>query len=90
VTAGGGRATTTPSPASPALSQAELVSLRFYLASASDDPLNVEILSAHLGGHVAARTLVVQQLLEPRLAGRERVSAEGGLATTDSSPAVIR
>lgn len=44
---------------------ADLVSLRFFLASAADDPANVETLSAHLGDHVAARTVVVQQLLEP-------------------------
>jgi enamine deaminase RidA (YjgF/YER057c/UK114 family) len=43
----------------------DLVSLRFFLASAADDPANVEILSAHLGDHIAARTVVVQQLLEP-------------------------
>jgi 2-iminobutanoate/2-iminopropanoate deaminase len=47
------------------MSYADLVSLRFFLASAADDPANVEILSAHLGDHVAARTVVVQQLLEP-------------------------
>ncbi|HYJ66056.1 MAG TPA: RidA family protein [Nocardioidaceae bacterium] len=44
---------------------ADLVSLRFFLASAADDPVNVEILSAHLGDTAAARTVVVQQLLEP-------------------------
>jgi 2-iminobutanoate/2-iminopropanoate deaminase len=47
------------------MSYADLVSLRFFLASAADDPANVETLSAHLGDHVAARTVVVQQLLEP-------------------------
>jgi 2-iminobutanoate/2-iminopropanoate deaminase len=47
------------------MTYADLVSLRFFLASAADDPANVEILSANLGDHVAARTVVVQQLLEP-------------------------
>lgn len=47
------------------MSYQDLVSLRFFLASAADDPANVEILGAHLGDHVAARTVVVQQLLEP-------------------------
>ncbi|MDZ5620048.1 RidA family protein [Nocardioides bizhenqiangii] len=47
------------------MSYADLVSLRFFLASAADDPANVEILSGHLGDHVCARTVVVQQLLEP-------------------------
>ncbi|MDX6276431.1 MAG: hypothetical protein QOJ72_559 [Nocardioidaceae bacterium] len=47
------------------MNYADLVSLRFFLASAADDPSNVEILSTHLGDHLAARTVVVQQLLEP-------------------------
>lgn len=47
------------------MSYGDLVSLRFFLASAADDPANVEILCAHLGDHVLARTLVVQQLLDP-------------------------
>jgi 2-iminobutanoate/2-iminopropanoate deaminase len=47
------------------MSYADLVSLRFFLASAADDPTNVELLAAHLGDHVCARTVVVQQLLEP-------------------------
>jgi 2-iminobutanoate/2-iminopropanoate deaminase len=47
------------------MTYADLVSLRFFLASAADDPANVAALSEHLGGHVAARTVVVQQLLEP-------------------------
>jgi enamine deaminase RidA (YjgF/YER057c/UK114 family) len=47
------------------MTYADLVSLRFFLASATDDPTNVAILNAHLGDHVAARTVVVQQLLEP-------------------------
>lgn len=44
---------------------ADVISLRCFLASAADDAANVEVLSAHLGEHVAARTVVVQQLLEP-------------------------
>jgi enamine deaminase RidA (YjgF/YER057c/UK114 family) len=47
------------------MSYADLVSLRFFLASAADDPANVAILREHLGDHLAARTVVVQQLLEP-------------------------
>ena len=43
----------------------DLVSLRFFLARAADDPDNVALLSQHLGDHLAARTVVVQQLLEP-------------------------
>ncbi len=43
----------------------DLVSLRFFLANAADDPDNVGILTQHLGDHLAARTVVVQQLLEP-------------------------
>jgi 2-iminobutanoate/2-iminopropanoate deaminase len=43
----------------------DLVSLRFFLTSADFDPANVEVLRAHLGDHLAARTVVVQQLLEP-------------------------
>ena len=44
----------------------DLVLLRFYLASADDDPANVELIREHLGTHVACRTVVVQQLLDPR------------------------
>jgi enamine deaminase RidA (YjgF/YER057c/UK114 family) len=51
---------------SAAMGYSDLVSLRFFLASAADDPANVEILSSHLNGHVAARTVVVQHLLDPR------------------------
>jgi 2-iminobutanoate/2-iminopropanoate deaminase len=51
--------------ASAGMSYDDLVSLRFFLASAADDPANVAILSEHLGDHMAARTVVVQQLLEP-------------------------
>lgn len=47
------------------MSYADLVSLRFFLTSADDDPANVEAIVAHLGDHLAARTVVVQQLLEP-------------------------
>jgi enamine deaminase RidA (YjgF/YER057c/UK114 family) len=43
----------------------DLVSLRFYLASAADDPANVALIRQHLGDHRACRTVVVQQLLEP-------------------------
>jgi 2-iminobutanoate/2-iminopropanoate deaminase len=43
----------------------DLVSLRFFLTSAEFDPANVEALHEHLGEHLAARTVVVQQLLEP-------------------------
>ena len=42
-----------------------LVLLRFFLASAEDDPANVALVRGHFGGHVACRTVVVQQLLEP-------------------------
>jgi len=51
--------------ASAGMSYTDLVSLRFFLASAADDPANVAILREHLGDHLAARTVVVQQLLEP-------------------------
>ena len=51
--------------ASAGMTYADLVSLRFFLASAADDPANVAILNQHLGDHLAARTVVVQQLLEP-------------------------
>ena len=47
------------------MSYSDLVSLRFFLASAADDPANVDILYSHLDGHLAARTVVVQQLLDP-------------------------
>ncbi len=53
-------------PESAAVGYSDLVSLRFFLASAADDPANVEILTSHLDGHLAARTVVVQQLLDPR------------------------
>jgi 2-iminobutanoate/2-iminopropanoate deaminase len=47
------------------MSYDDLVSLRFFLASAADDPANVDLLREHLRDHIAARTVVVQQLLEP-------------------------
>jgi 2-iminobutanoate/2-iminopropanoate deaminase len=43
----------------------DLVSLRFFLASAADEPVNLALLATHLGDHVSARTVVCQQLLEP-------------------------
>ena len=43
----------------------DLVSLRFFLASAAHDPENVEILRRHLGDHASARTVICQELLEP-------------------------
>jgi 2-iminobutanoate/2-iminopropanoate deaminase len=51
--------------ASADMTYADLVSLRFFLTSADDDPANVEAIVAHLGSHLAARTVVVQQLLVP-------------------------
>jgi 2-iminobutanoate/2-iminopropanoate deaminase len=51
--------------ASAGMTYADLVSLRFFLTSADDDPANVEAIVAHLGNHLVARTVVVQQLLEP-------------------------
>ncbi len=47
------------------MSYDDLVSFRFFLASAADDPANVALLREHLGDHISARTVVVQQLLEP-------------------------
>lgn len=47
------------------MTYADLVSLRFFLAHAHDDGENVRMLHSFLGDHVAARTVVVQQLLEP-------------------------
>ena len=51
--------------ASAGMTFADLVSLRFFLTSADDDPANVAAIVEHLGASVAARTVVVQQLLEP-------------------------
>ena len=47
------------------MTYSDLVSLRFFLASSEFDPANVELIAAHLGDHLAPRTVVVQQLLEP-------------------------
>jgi 2-iminobutanoate/2-iminopropanoate deaminase len=40
-------------------------SLRFFLTSTDDDPANVASIIAYLGDDLAARTVVVDQLLEP-------------------------
>jgi enamine deaminase RidA (YjgF/YER057c/UK114 family) len=42
-----------------------LVSLRFYLADAANDPDNVAVLKRRLGGHHVTRTVVCTGLLEP-------------------------
>lgn len=47
------------------MSYDDLVSLRFFLASAADDPTNVALIKEHLVDHRSCRTVVVQQLLEP-------------------------
>ncbi len=47
------------------MSYDDLVSLRFFLASAADDPMNVALIKEHLVDHRSCRTVVVQQLLEP-------------------------
>ena len=65
--------------AAAAMSYADLVQLRFYLASADDDPTNVALIKEHLGDHVACRTVVVQQLLEPEW----RVEIEAVAASVD-------
>ena len=46
------------------MSISNLVSLRFYLASAADDPANVAVLKRRLGDHHAARTVVCAGMLE--------------------------
>ena len=51
--------------ASADMTVADLVSLRFFLTSPDDDAANVEAIVAHLGSTLVARTVVVQQLLEP-------------------------
>ena len=51
--------------ASAGMDYSDLISLRFFLTSAEHDPANVEAIARHLGDHLAARTVVVQQLLEP-------------------------
>jgi enamine deaminase RidA (YjgF/YER057c/UK114 family) len=47
------------------MSYDDLVSLRFFLASAADDPINVALIKEHLVDHRSCRTVVVQQLLKP-------------------------
>lgn len=47
------------------MSYDDLVSLRFFLASAADDPTNIALITEHLVDHRSCRTVVVQQLLEP-------------------------
>ena len=61
------------------MTYADLVLLRFYLASGDDDPANVELIKEHLGDHVACRTVVVQQLLEPEW----RIEVEAVAAKVD-------
>ena len=61
------------------MTYADLVQLRFYLASAGDDPTNVALIREHLGDHMACRTVVVQQLLEPEW----RVEVEAVAARVD-------
>jgi 2-iminobutanoate/2-iminopropanoate deaminase len=61
------------------MSHDDLVSLRFFLASAADDPANVAIIKEHLGDHRACRTVVVQKLLEPQwLVEIEAIAARVG------------
>jgi len=43
----------------------DLVSIRFYLADAAYDAANVSMLTARLGGHRTARTVICARLLEP-------------------------
>ena len=47
------------------MTYADLVALRFYLADPAYDQSNVALLMSHLGGHLAARTVVCARLLEP-------------------------
>ena len=61
------------------MTYADLVQLRFYLASAEDDPTNVALIQEHLGDHLACRTVVVQQLLEPEW----RIEVEAVAARVD-------
>ncbi len=59
----------------------DLVSLRFFLADAAYDEENVRVLHAQLGSHLTARTVVVQQLLDPSwLVEIEAVAARVDLA----------
>lgn len=48
-----------------AMTYANLVSLRFYLADPSHDPTNVALIKEHLGTHKAARTVICTTLLDP-------------------------
>jgi 2-iminobutanoate/2-iminopropanoate deaminase len=66
----------------------DLVSLRFYLAEAADDPANVAILRAHLGEHRAARTVICAKLLEPSwLIEVEAVAAHSAQRPEGDQPA---
>ncbi|WP_309102108.1 RidA family protein [Microbacterium sp.] len=61
------------------MSYDDLVMLRFFLTRAEDDPANVDLIAAHLGDHLSCRTVVVQQLLEPRwLIEVEAIAATSG------------
>jgi enamine deaminase RidA (YjgF/YER057c/UK114 family) len=51
--------------AAASMSIEDLVSLRFYLSAAADDPANVAVLKRRLKDHHAARTVVCVGLLEP-------------------------
>lgn len=61
------------------MSYEDLVSLRFFLTTAEDDPANVAALREHLGESLAARTVVVQTLLDPAW----KVEVEAIAARTD-------
>lgn len=61
------------------MSYDDLVSLRFFLAAAADDPANVAIIKEYLGDHRSCRTIVVQQRLEPEwLVEIEAIAARVG------------
>jgi enamine deaminase RidA (YjgF/YER057c/UK114 family) len=61
------------------MSYSDLVFLRFFLASAADDPANVTLVKEYLGDHRSCRTAVVQQLLEPEwLVEIEAIAAKVG------------
>lgn len=64
----------------------DLVSLRFYLADPADDPENVAILKEHLGDHLAARTVICCQLLEPQW--RIEIEAVAASSVPDDKTAV--
>ena len=68
------------------MTYADLVQLRFYPASPADDPANVELIRTHLGDHVACRTVVVQQLLEPEW----RIEVEAVAARVGATAASLR